>query len=517
MKITRRTLFGSALAAFEPPSPTKLIARWKVSHGAHMEVPDRPSLRFGTGEFSASLWLNVDLDPNDQPGGILSKYDPAARRGFLLSLATNRVNTAQANLRNFHFGIDNARAEAEWQDCGRPGKAALVFALCVHDGALYAATCEPGAGESGHVYRYAGGREWVDCGAPDGANSVPALASLDGALYAGTARYNTQGSALPASPNETPGGRVFRYEGGQRWVDCGKLGASAAVYSLVSYRGKLHGSSMYAPAGTFRYEGGRTWKPCGTPGGKRVNGLTVYRGDLYGGSFDGAFVWQYKGESEWAGAGEMPDNTQTYGFATYRGSLHVGTWPSGKVYRQAPGGAWLDCGRLGAEKEVMGMIVYNGQFYAGTLPLAQVYRYEADQKWTLMKRLDTTPDVTYRRVWSMAVFGGRLYCGTLPSGHVYSWEAGKNATCDHALGRGWHHVAAIRARDRLKLYVDGRLASTSSEFRAADYDLSNTQPLLIGSGMEDSFRGELCDVRLYRGALSQRDIADLAARRECGG
>jgi len=66
------------------------------------------------------------------------------------------------------------------------------------------------------------------------------------------------------------------------------------------------------------------------------------------------------------------------------------------------------------------------------------------------------PDVTYRRVWSMAMFGGRLYCGTLPSGHVYSWEAGKNATCDHALGRGWHHVAAIRAKDRLKLHVDGR-------------------------------------------------------------
>ena len=159
------------------------------------------------------------------------------------------------------------------------------------------------------------------------------------------------------------------------------------------------------------------------------------------------------------------------------------------------------------------MMVYNGRLYAGTLPLAEVYRYDGES-WTRTGQLDATPDVRYRRAWSMAVYQGKLFCGTLPSGHVLSLEAGKCVTYDHELKPDWRHLVAVRSDDRLKLYVDGRLAATSSPFNPADYDLSNDRPLRIGFGEHDGFNGRMRDLRLYNRALSDAEVADLHNLRE---
>ena len=160
----------------------------------------------------------------------------------------------------------------------------------------------------------------------------------------------------------------------------------------------------------------------------------------------------------------------------------------------------------------MAMVVYNGELYAGSLPLAKVFRYDEGTTWTETGRLDFTPDMLYRRVWSMAVFKGKLFAGTMPSGHVWSFEAGRDVTCDHELPAGWHHVAAVRDESQLRLYVDGALVSRSEPFKPGDFDLTNALPLRIGLGGHDYFRGRLADVRLYRSALSDNAIAALTRR-----
>ena len=147
------------------------------------------------------------------------------------------------------------------------------------------------------------------------------------------------------------------------------------------------------------------------------------------------------------------------------------------------------------------------------MPLAQVYRYDGGERWTLTGRLDETPDAKYRRVWTMAVYRGRLYCGTLPSGRVHALEAGRCASMDTELAPGWHHLAGVRERDRLKPYVDGKLAAESSSFEPADYDLSNGVPLSIGVGPQDHFRGLIRDLRLVRGALGPAEVAGLFSER----
>jgi concanavalin A-like lectin/glucanase superfamily protein len=98
-------------------------------------------------------------------------------------------------------------------------------------------------------------------------------------------------------------------------------------------------------------------------------------------------------------------------------------------------------------------------------------------------------------------------------GRVYSMQAGACVTVDRDLGTGWKHLAAVRRGNRLELHVDGRLESTSTLFAAGDFDLSVPEPLRIGSGETDSFKGRIRDVRIHARALSAEEIAGLSRRR----
>lgn len=477
-----------------------------------IEVPAADRLKLGTGDFSVALWVHTEAELADVLGDLLSKYDPATRTGVTLGLMNYAgVTSSQSNYRHLQFGIDAGRADSAWTDCGRPGNSRYVMAMAVCDGQLFAGIYEEGEKERGHVYRYDGGTRWIDCGSPDPANAIGALAVYQGKLYAGSNRYNAKGSALSQSANWAPGGKVYRYEGGTQWTDCGRLGEANEVMGMAVFRGKLYASPLYQEGkGLYRYEGGQRWTYCGNPG-RRVQLLVVYNGNLYAGSYDYGHFVRYDGPTQWTDLGKVPETTQVYSFAVYEGRLHLCNWPTGSVFvYDVEKNVWTHVGRLASEKEVMGVAVYNGKLYAGTLPLGAVYRYDGPGRWTLTGQLDTTPNVTYRRVWSMAVYQGRLFAGTLPSGHVFSFEAGKSATCDRELAPGWRHVAALKAGGVLKLYVDGQCVATSTSFKPADYDLSNAVPLRIGFGQHDYFCGRMRDVRLYNRAISEEEIRALA-------
>lgn len=484
---------------------------------AFLQVPVAPALRLGTSDFALALWLHLDATLDDSPGDLVTLFDPAARNGFNLTVQhQSGTCSSMANTRNLFFGLD-AGTEPRWTDCGRPGNNLMVYALTVFKGALYAGTFEHGAGEAGHVYRYAGGTNWVDCGTPDRCNTVSALAVFDGELYAGVTSYSGAGSHLKASPNTHPGGRVYRYAGGKRWADCGRVSDAEVVWGMTVFQGKLHVTAMDLPPkhlttprqGLYRYDGGTNWTWRGNPGG-RIAALAAADGSLFASGYNGGAlggVFRYEGGTNWTNWGAPPNVDQTYSFAFHRGGMHTGTWKEGKVFRYLGPNRWEDTGRLGSELEVMGLAMFNGKLYGGTLPLAQVYRYD-DSGWTLTGRLDYS-DVVYRRAWSMAVYQGRLCCGTLPSGHVHALDAGVAVSRDFELAPGWRHVAAMRSGNRLKLFVDGKRVAESAEFDPARFDLAAAVPLKIGFGEHDYFHGSLRDVRLYRRALADREVNQL--------
>lgn len=484
---------------------------------AWLEVPASPALRLGTNDFTLSLWLHLDPTLDDSPGDLATLFDPATRVGFNLTIQhQSGACSSMANTRNLFFGID-AGTEPTWTDCGRPGNNRMVYALAVFQGALYAGTWEPDAGEAGRVYRYAGGTNWLDCGAPDRCNAVAALAVFNDALYAGVANYSGAGSQIAPSTNTNPGGRVYRYAGGTRWEDCGRLCAAELIWGMTVFQGRLYATAMDTPPkhlttprqGLHRYDGGTHWTWCGNPGG-RVAAITVANDRLFASGYNGGAlggVFRYEGGTNWSNWGAPPNVDQTYSFAFQRGTMHTGTWREGKVFRYLGPNQWEDAGRLGDELEVMGLAMFNGKLYGGTLPLAQVYRQDA-AGWTLTGRLDFS-DVVYRRAWSMAVYQGRLYCGTLPSGHVHALEAGVATSHDAELEPGWRHVVAMRQGNHLGLFVDGKRVAESPSFDPARFNLAAGAPLRIGFGEHDYFHGRLREVRLYGRALSDREVQRL--------
>ncbi len=481
---------------------------------AWLEVPVSKSLKLGTGAFSITAWIHTDERLDDVLGDVITCYDASTRTGFTLSLMNYAgVTSAQSNWRNILFGIDAGQVDPGWTDRGRPGTNQYVKSLVVFDGNLYAGTWEPAEGARGRVYRYAGGTRWVDCGGPDAANAINGMAVYNGKLYVGSETYSGGGSSLPESPNKKHGGRVFRYEGSDRWTDCGKVADVRSISGLAVYKGKLYAGTGTTGAwrdtprtrGMYRYDGRGKWTSCGCPG-LRVVHLSVHNGDLLGMSYDSGGFFRYDGGTDWTRLGPVPETTQVYATAVYEGRIHAGTWPTGSVFRFEGPQKWTHAGRLGEEKEVMGMAVYNGKLYAGTLPWAEVYRYDGKGKWTSTGRLDNTPDVRYRRAWSMAVYDGKLFCGVLPSGRVLSLEAGKSATYDRALPAGWRHLVAVKTNQRLELYVDGKRVTESTRLDPDKFNLNTKGPLKIGFGQHDYFNGKMKDLRIYDHALSPGDI-----------
>ena len=495
--------------AFPKEDAAGKLARFD-GRSSHIVVPAAEALRLGTDDFTIALWVDTDEKLDDDLGDLVSQFDSETRTGFHLSLHNNAgVTHSQANYRQLQFGID-AGTEPIFVDEGRPGNAVFGQSMAVYDNQLYVGTCEAGKDEAGHLYRYSGAGAWIDCGSPDKANSITALCSGNGTLFVGTGKYRLGGSALAESENPHLGGRVYAYLADHQWETLGSFPEMEAVGGMVIFRGRLYVSSLYMPAAFYRHDGNRGWTSLPVPNGKRVEALGVFNGYLWATGYDEGHVYRYDGD-RWEDLGNVgeEENAQTYAFAIYRGELNVATWRTGKVFAWNRGD-WRDRGRLGEELEVMGLLVHNGCLYGGTLPLAQIYRYDGEQEWTLLKQLDTTPDVKYRRVWTMAEYQGKLFATTLPSAHVWSMQTGAAVSWDQEFPAGRHHVAAQRHGNVLRLFVDGELVVESKTEKAGSLNLTNDRDWLIGAGSGDFFNGGLGDVQVFRRALSAEEIREMS-------
>ena len=492
------------------------------------------------GDMSVAAWVTPAERPSTVIGDIASWYDGATRRGWILGFEHGSPCGSHGNDRTPWFGVD-AGLEPVVTAHGKPGGPAtvMVCSLATFDGALYAATWELGPSALGHVYRL-DGTDWVSCGVPWPCNAVTRLAVHNGSLYAGVSRLKGGGSGLDDSANQEPGGRILRYEGGERWTDLGALPGADSVTALVPFRGELYAAPMYSQ-GLFRFDGPGSWTSCGSPG-RRILALGAYDGGLYGAGNDhadvesaialtkagvvvparesvgGGGVFRWEGGEAWTSRGLQPDTTQLYSIETYGGEMYIGTWPTGLVFRAqgvtGDGDArWISTGRLGDDTEVMNLQAYNGKLYAGSLPGAKVYRYDGDEAWATVATLDTTPDVLYRRAASMVLHKGELWVGTLPSATVHSIRAGAVASLAGSLAAGRHHIAGVRHAGVVTLYVDGQAVAASPQGwdQGGAIAPSSEVPLVIGGGPRAAFEGELADVGLWNRALAPDELAGLAA------
>ncbi len=503
-----------------------------------IEVPDAAALNFATEPFSIALWVKAKEDVESPPGALINKFDWPLRRGFNLNFVSSSSGySSVGDSRGVHFGIDNG-ISGTWQDCGRPWKTnPCITNLTVYKGQLYVGIADASSSQDAcRLFRVEGPEKWVDCGrVGNDPLTMSAMSTVvhKGKLYAGTGTYDWERS------NAGRGGQnhVYSYEGENKWRDCGAVGTGYCVMSLASFKGSLYAADDNVEC--YRYDGNGSWEFCGQlDRTSRINCLMPYNGSLYGATH--GFYYRYEGGTKWECIGRNPHGvTQTHKLQVFDGRLYAGTWPKGKVLRYEGGSEWTDTGELGIAtnefqiNEVNDLQVYNGMMYAGVIPKAEVYRFEGyahrfrNPKWTLLRSLLTDPtynpgDVhTWSRVTAMTEFGGRLFQGTSTcfgryepgnppeSGRVYAMEEGKSASFDDDLGGSWRHVAAVRDKNLVRLYIDGRLISSSTAFADADYDISNRSSLIIGFGANGFLSGTLDDIRIYRGVLDAGQVMDL--------
>ncbi|MBM3241399.1 LamG domain-containing protein [Candidatus Poribacteria bacterium] len=531
--IAHNVSFGKGPDA-SPESAARFNGRDSV-----IEVPDSKTLHLGSNDFSIAVWMRDEKPMRSVFGALLHKFDPAQRCGFNFYLASSAPGyNAMSEQRFVHFGLDDGYVSA-WEDCGKPWPSnSGVLNLIVYQSQLYCGIADAdNPTDAAHVFRWDGNQGWEDCGRL-GRNpyhlSVMSMLVHQGRLYAGTGvfdwiRAGGQGFEPALS-------HVFVYEGGTEWRDLGQVGESIRVLCMASFNDELYvGLDRVGGGHCFKYNGS-TWLDCGAPNGDNVQNLLPLGGVLYGATH--GMIWRYKGGQEWLCIGDHPFGiTQVHCLQAVGGKLHAGTWPQGYVLRYDNNGDWSNIGRLGLSEgmyqcnEINDLTVHNGKLYAGVIPKAQVYRYEADGHWTLLGCLASRPDYaddkvdTWRRVTSLVPYQGKLFASTSACkarsldvdpdgtlGRVYAVQTGQVVSHERDIGSDWTHLAAVRAEKQLRLYVDGQLSHSSEAPKGHTFDVSNTQPLTIGFGVQNYFCGLMADLRLYRGALNDSQVQALGKK-----
>jgi hypothetical protein len=362
-------------------------------HGAHIEVADAEALAFGQGDFSIAVQVNSEANVVDFFGGLFSKFDSQLHRGLHLSINANSSGyNGQSDVRQLAFGIDQNKT-GRWTTVGRPGgKTHICDALTVFDGDLYAGTTDGDTEDQwAHVYRYQAGQEWLDCGrlGSERTRGVYAMVVHNGELYAATS------ASHGAQPADLSFGSVYRYRGGTDWENIGQPGKYFRLNSLASYDGKLYVAAFNIgpdPGHVYVYEGAYGWRQCGEFNGW-PHALVVHDGRLHA-AYPRGEVYAYDGK-QWENLGNPLDSfdecSQIHSLGVYRGELYAGIWPSGKVARLRDG-EWTDMGRLSDATEVVSLATYNGSLYAGTIPRAELLRFDGPNNWTSIRRLFDPPD-----------------------------------------------------------------------------------------------------------------------------
>ncbi|MEO6906415.1 MAG: LamG-like jellyroll fold domain-containing protein [Abditibacteriaceae bacterium] len=510
-----------------------------------IEVADAPQLQLGGEDFSVSAWIKCAKPMHGAFGDVLSKFDAERRCGLNLWVSGGSASyNAQSDARHIHAGIDDGYC-SEWQDCGRPGDGnPLVSNLTVYEGELYAGTTDASSPqEACKVFRWDGEDGWIDCGRLGNDLNCLSVFSMivhDGQLYAGTGIWDW--GKVESFRDSTPPrilSRVFRFEGGTRWRDLGQVGHGQRVMCLASFEGNLFAGLDAGGDGECYKLQDEKWVYVGhLPERKNFFSIMPMGGALYGAS--PTSIYRYDGGTQWTCIGEKPFNiVQIHSMQVADSKLWVGTWPDGYVLRLEDDGQWTNTGKVGLAtgkpgvamiNEVNSLGVHNGKLYAGVLPKAQVYRYESDGQWTLLGslagRADWNPEVlpSWMRVLTLITHQGKLFTCTgacqartedidpdQTAGRVLSCQMGIATSHEFDIGDKWTHIATVRTKSALRLYVNGNLSQTMTSPPKQYFHLGNAEPLRIGAGAQSSFDGAIKDVRLYGAALDDGAVKQLAS------
>jgi hypothetical protein len=475
--------------------------------GGGIEVADSAGLQLGSKPFTVSAWIKCPKTLRGAHGDVFSKFDTARRCGVNLWVAGSAAAYSSfGDSRYVHAGIDDGYL-GPWRDCGRPAADnPLVSTLVSFEGGLYAGVTDAKKAEDAcRVYRWEGGQKWADCGRVGGNMSAPSVMSMithDGALYAGTGSWDWGRAGERIAANQVMTG-VYRYEGGTSWRDMKMPGEGQRVICMASFEGALYvGLDRGGDGRCFRLKDG-VWEDLGTL--ENQDGVPRNQKD----NFECL----------------MPVDGVLYGASHFA------------VYRYEGGRKWVCVGRrMFGISQIHSLATYQGKLWAGTWPQGYALRYEGGEKWTNTGLLgigtDKPTQAPINEINALGVHHGKLYAGVLPKAEVWRYEAdgqwslidslASRADWDPAVCPSWMRVLSFTTHQGLLFTCTG-----ASQARTQDVDPGLTAGRVVSyqAGAVASHERDIGDgwthvglcrdarsVALYvNGKLSQR--MDLPERR----
>ncbi|MCC6126996.1 MAG: hypothetical protein IT426_18715 [Pirellulales bacterium] len=429
----------------------------------YIEIPDAESLHLGKTDFSLAAWVKPETVMRGIFGDIVSKFDAAKRRGFNFHLAGSSSGySSMCDARHVHFGIDDGYL-GPWEDCGKPWASnTLISNLAVFEGQLYAGIADAEKPQDAcRVFRYSGGKKWIDCGRlGDDPNhlTVQSLFVHRGKLYAGTGIWYWQqawGNRAREGKPRAAKPRVFVYEGGTKWRDLGQVGEGTRLMCMGSFNGELY-------AGIDRFPDERK---------KSVPGR----------------CFKYDGE-KWIDCGS-PDTQNIENFLPFGGTLYCTT--HGSVFRYEGGQKWTCIGNCPYEiNQIHSFDVYRGRMHIGTWPQGYVLRYEGGEKWANTGRLGIPPgDPEINEVNDLTIYNGKMFAGVIPKAELYRYEADGRWTLLQSLGHqptlsrddeaSWCRLTAM-ASYQGKLFAGTGSCRGATEYQDPDGTLGRVYAIRAG-------------------------------------
>jgi hypothetical protein len=278
----------------------------------------------------------------------------------------------------------------QWTDCGAtPDGSNAMPSTVFFDGAIHCSTGRynpvgsrlgppKNTAPGGHVYRIEADGQWIDCGVPGGKDAVPESTPTSG-YETGKADQATgltvfQGQLFATSLHRRG---AFVYQGGKDWK---YIGPDERLMTFTVYRDQLYALGNGGPV--YRYNGDNNWVFCGRPGGQdQIYSAATHKGELLIGTWPDCLVMRYDGDENWTDFGRVGYEMEVMAMALYNSKIYFGTLPMGNVWR-LDDNDYAYIGNLDNSPEVYlrrvwSMAVYQGKLFAGTLPSGHVLSFES--------------------------------------------------------------------------------------------------------------------------------------------
>ncbi|MEX2168081.1 MAG: LamG-like jellyroll fold domain-containing protein [Pirellulales bacterium] len=227
------------------------------------------------------------------------------------------------------------------------------------------------------------------------------------------------------------------------WTDCGRPGDQAnisdalTVYNGDLYAGTTDGADEADWAHVYRYRGGQQWEDCGRLGADRTRGvyaMVVHDGELYAATSSShgpqppdmsyGRVYRYLGGQTWEDVGQPGENYRLNSLASYDGKLYVAGFnigpEPGHVYVYQGDRKWNECGEFNGWPHALA--VHDGKLFAA-YPQGEVYAFDGQAWQNLGNPLGSFAECN--QIHSMGIYQGELYIGSWPKGKVAVLRDGK--------------------------------------------------------------------------------------------